>query len=143
MKLGPWNKQGMPMYAHDVSYTAEFVCSWGRQRWVVHLPDWDGTVAQVLVDGNPAGLIGWPPYELDITDYVSPGRHEITVVVTGSLKNLLGPHHARPRGAAWPGNFESAPRQQPPGKDYDVFEYGLFEPFQVIESSGIRRYYTR
>ena len=143
MTLGPWNKQGMPMYAHDVAYTARFECSEGGQRCIVHLPDWDGTVAQVLVDGVPAGLIGWPPYELDITEQVSPGPHEISVVVTGSLKNLLGPHHARPRGAAWPNNFESAPKRQPAGKEYDVFEYGLFEPFQVMETSGTRRYYTR
>lgn len=141
LELGPWKKQGMPMYAHDVSYTATFECS--GERCIVHLPDWDGTVAQVLVDGKPAGLMGWPPYELDITDQVSAGRHEITVVVTGSLKNVLGPHHARPRGAAWPNNFESAPRQQPAGKDYDVFAYGLFEPFQVIEATGVQRYYTR
>ena len=142
-KLGPWNKQGLPMYAHDVAYTATFACSGGQQRCIVHLPEWNGTVAQVLVDGKPAGLIGWPPYELDITEHVSQGRHEISVKVTGSLKNLLGPHHARPRGAAWPNNFESAPREQPSGKDYDVFEYGLFAPFRVMETSGERRYYTR
>lgn len=35
----------------------------------------------------------WEPYEADITAYLQPGVNEIVLVLTGSCRNLLGPHH--------------------------------------------------
>jgi hypothetical protein len=99
----------------------------------VRLNEWKGTVAAVKVNGEQAGIIGWPPYELDVTGNIGSGSNEITVEVYGSLKNLLGPHHDNPR--SWrvsPGEFGDGPENQPPGIDYDIIGYGLMEDFELV-----------
>ncbi|MBE7558991.1 hypothetical protein HS125_08605 [bacterium] len=71
---------------------------------------------------------------MDISEQVKPGDNEVSVLVYGSLKNLLGPHHAgKVRGSAWPNMFQRAPESgQPPGSAYDVLAYGLMEDFNLL-----------
>jgi hypothetical protein len=61
----------------------------------------------------------------------------VEVVVIGTLKNTLGPHHAGTGvGSAWPGMFHQGPAQgPPPGNAYHTLSYGLFEPF-VLKRVG-------
>jgi hypothetical protein len=89
----------------------------------------------VTVNGKSAGYIETPPYDLDVTSLLKAGRNEIEVVVIGTLKNPLGPHHAGPGlGSAWPGMFHQAPDRGPPaGASYATVGYGLFEPFVLEE----------
>jgi hypothetical protein len=90
----------------------------------------------VSVNGAPAGYIEAPPYERDITPHLKTGTNTIEVVVIGTLKNTLGPHHAGPGlGSAWPGMFHQAPdKGPPPGAAYATVDYGLFEPFVLLEA---------
>ncbi|VAX19915.1 hypothetical protein MNBD_IGNAVI01-1523, partial [hydrothermal vent metagenome] len=137
IKLGSWKEQGLPFYSEAVSYSKTYEIETKNKRFVVKLTDWYGSVAEVKVNGKSAGVIAWEPYELDITDQIKKGRNEITVVISGTLKNLLGPHHiGRVRGTAWPASFESAQKNMPPGNDYDFVDYGLFKDFVLIESDG-------
>ncbi|MCA9414281.1 MAG: hypothetical protein KC944_23920, partial [Candidatus Omnitrophica bacterium] len=95
----------------------------------LRLTDWNGTLATVSVSGNQVGVLGLPPYEIEMTG-LKKGRNEIDIDVYGSLKNLYGPHHGNPElGAAWPSGFLKAPKQgPPPGTEYSVIDYGLFAP---------------
>ena len=78
-------------------------------------------------------IIGWQPFELDISGFIKSGENEITVTVYGTLKNLLGPHHfGAVHGRAWPDMFQQGPENQPPGDEYDYIGYGLFEDFSVV-----------
>ena len=81
-----------------------------------------------------AGFIPFPPYELDITDFLAPGKNLIEVIVYGTLKNTLGPHHNNPQlGRAWPSAFQrGAVGGYPPGSEYSVVSYGLLEDFKMI-----------
>jgi hypothetical protein len=126
-----WNAQGCPFYAAGVAYTETFQVAEPAGRYVVTLPAWLGSVARINVNGKPAGRIAWQPWECDVTDRIKPGANKIEVVVIGTLKNTLGPHHAGPqRGAAWPPMFQRGPATgPPPGRDYDTIGYGLFAPF--------------
>ncbi len=102
-------------------------------RTAVQLGKWNGTVAEVRVNGKSAGVIGWQPYEMEITRLMKPGQNTVEVVVTGSLKNLFGPHHGKiNRGLTGPQSFRSAPAHQPGGAGYDLESYGLLEPFRVV-----------
>jgi hypothetical protein len=135
LKLGPWNEQGYPLYGHHVGYTQTFrvdPATGGRYRVV--LPAWYGSVARVVVNGQTAGHIWHQPWYADVTDAIRPGDNEITVIVCGTLRNTLGPHHGnRPLGLCWPAMFDAAPQQgPPPGNTYSSVSYGLFEPF-VLE----------
>ncbi|MHC4433259.1 MAG: glycosyl hydrolase [Planctomycetota bacterium] len=134
--LGEWNKQGHPFYAADVVYSQNFVVSAPAGRYVVQLPDWYGSVAEVLINGRSAGFIAYQPWEVDVTDVIVPGLNRISVVVTGTLKNMLGPHHAGTGlGAAWPNMFHRGPESgPPPGDKYHTVGYGLFEPFVLKQT---------
>lgn len=134
---GGWNAQGCPFYAGRVAYTARFEKPAGNDKVFVQLGRWNGSLAEVCVDGQSAGIIYRPPYRCDISQLVKDGSNEVTVIVTGTLKNTLGPHHAGAlRGSAWPHAFTQGPVEgPPPGSAYDTIAYGLFEPFQVVRQT--------
>jgi len=132
LEIGSWKEQGLPMYGQGVRYVKEVQWDVRPKKVSVKLGKWSGTVAAASVNGRPAGVIGYDPFELDISKYVVAGKNNIEITVIGSLKNLLGPHHRHPgRGIASPWHWRDV-RNYPPGKDYDVFDYGLMEDFQLI-----------
>ena len=49
--------------------------------------------ARVILNKKSLPARGWRPYEFEIGDLLSPGRNEVQVELTGSCRNLLGPHH--------------------------------------------------
>ena len=131
--LGPWKAQGLALYGHDVGYTQHVTIEQPKGRYVVEVPSWYGSVAKVFVNGELAGHIVSRPWECDVTARIKPGDNVIEVVVIGTLKNTLGPHHGNPPlGIASPGSFRNAPEVGPPSGDaYSTIAYGLFEPFVV------------
>ena len=134
-RLG-WNQQGYPFYAAGVAYRQRFDLGPLAGRYRVALPNWYGSVAKVLVNGQPAGYVTAPPWECEVTG-LKPGPNEIEVVVIGTLKNTLGPHHNGPGlGSAWPAMFQhGAPGGQPPGQNYHTVAYGLFAPFELKQTT--------
>ena len=136
MDIGPWKDQNAPHYSQAVAYTKTFEAE-TDQAYKVKLNEWNGTMVRVKVNGEQEGIIGWPPYELDITQWIEEGENEVTIEVVGSLKNLLGPHHGDIReGLVSPWSFFYAPEHQPAGSSYDLHDYGLFEDFEVVRFQG-------
>jgi hypothetical protein len=136
LKLGKWNEQGLPLYSAAVGYRQRFELPQPSGRYVVRLPAWYGSVAEVFVNGRSAGYIGFAPWQCDVTEHVVAGGNTIEVRVIGTLKNTLGPHHAGTlAGVARPIQFHTAPQTgPPPGKEYDTIGYGLFEPFALEQT---------
>jgi hypothetical protein len=135
--LGSWKAQGMPFYADGVSYEKEFrILPSGKngELYFVRLGKFSGSVAKILVNGTSAGYVAFFPLELEITDKLKQGQNRISVVVYGTLKNTLGPHHNNPTlGTAWPSHFQrGAEGGYPPGSKYSLVDYGLLEDFSVI-----------
>jgi hypothetical protein len=126
-----WDSQGQPFYSAGVRYREEFDVNKTAGQYAVALTAWRGSVARVEVNGESAGYIDAPPYECDVTRRLKRGANTIDVIVIGTLKNTLGPHHGNPPlGAAWPGSFHQAPASGPPsGREYSTVPYGLFQPF--------------
>ena len=131
--LGNWRDSGMPFYSESVSYIKKVsIEKHTLEHLMVELPAWEGSVADIIVNKEHAGLIAWPPHRIDIMDWTKEGENEIEVKVFGSLKNLLGPHHNNPsKGFVTPWSFFYAPEHQPPGLEYDLNSYGLLEDFQL------------
>jgi hypothetical protein len=135
--LGSWKAQGMPFYADRVSYENEFPITFSGdngERFFVRLGRFAGSVAEVLVNGRSAGFIAFDPLELEITDKLTQGPNRVSIVVYGTLKNTLGPHHNNPTlGTAWPSHFRrGAEGGYPPGSEYSLLDYGLFEDFSLV-----------
>lgn len=139
MRLGAWNEQGLSLYGGAVAYRTEFDAGDSPGRVRVRLPRWYGSVARVLINGEPAGHIAYAPWECDLAGKVRNGRNTLEIVVIGTLKNTLGPHHNNQAlGLAGPGSWDNAPAQgPPPGAGYSTVAYGLWEPpiLERIESS--------
>ncbi|MCC6234060.1 MAG: hypothetical protein IT580_15555 [Verrucomicrobiales bacterium] len=128
-----WDRQGNPFYGDRVAYRQEFTLRRREGTYVVRLPKWEGSVARVDVNGAEAGWITAPPWECDVTDRLKRGDNRVEVIVYGTLRNPLGPHHNGPAlGSAWPGMFQKAPvGGLPPGEAYSTVGYGLFAPFEL------------
>ena len=130
--FGSWKSMGMPFYPGEVVYTRNISAVTGMKAKVV-LTNWNGTCAKISVNGNQAGILGWPPYEKDISAYLKEGENRISVTVTGSLKNLIGPFHfVKTKGLVTPWSFKYAPEVQPGGDEYDMVDYGLFSGFKIM-----------
>ncbi len=134
LALGPWNTQGAPLYGDAVSYTMKFNMPALAKHYRVSLPKWYGSVASVKVNGQEAGHIYRQPWECDVTKSITSGENTVEVLVYGTLKNTLGPHHENPPlGIASPDMFRKGPETgPPPGADYSTIGYGLFEPFALL-----------
>jgi hypothetical protein len=133
MKIGAWKDQGLPFYFGEAAY--ERTAGWkpGRGRAKVRLGRWGGTVAEVKVNGAAAGIVFQQPYEIDVTRLMKPGPNRVEAIVTGSLKNLFGPHHGKiNRGIVTPWDHRRGPEKQPPGAAYDLDAYGLLGGFAVV-----------
>jgi len=134
LQTGPWNEQGCPLYGHGVTYTQRFDVSEASGRYFVSLPDWYGSVANVRVNGKPAGRIYSRPWACDVTEFIERGANTVEVTVIGTLRNTLGPHHGNQRlGFAGPGSWNQAPETGPPsGAGYETVGYGLFRAFELL-----------
>ena len=129
---GSWKTQGLPFYSWGVTYSEEFNIENPDGKWEVALGKWDGTMAEVSVNGQHAPVIAFPPYYSDITGLIKPGINKIEVNVIGSLKNLLGPHHNNPKpGFVSPWTWRNV-KVYPSGKEYQIQDYGLFEEFNLL-----------
>ena len=130
---GSWKTQGLPFYSWGVTYSKEFNIENAEGKWEVGMGNWNGTIAEVYVNGQPATVIAFPPYHTDVTGLIKPGINKIDVKVIGSLKNLLGPHHNNPKpGFVSPWIWRNV-KSYPAGSDYQMLDYGLMEDFVLFQ----------
>ena len=133
-KLGSWKSMGYPFYSQKVSYSEDFVVTKSNAQFKVKLNKWKGIIAEVIVNQKRAGIIAYPPYDLNIGQYLIDGKNKITVKVVGSLKNTFGYFYKNNR--RWingPGDWDTAPTQIPRFDQYFLMDYGLEEPFSLIQ----------
>jgi hypothetical protein len=133
--LGSWREAGLPFYSQKVAYSQNFsISKTNGTSFRVKLKKWNGSVSEVLVNGQPAGIIAWQPNELDVTTLLKEGENEITVKVTGSLKNTFGFFFQKNDGWIFgPHSWNYAPEKAPAGAEYFMMDYGLMEPFELVK----------
>lgn len=133
MELGSWKSQGWPFYPHEMLYTQTFTIPLTPEPFYeVQLGKWDGTVAEVIVNGKSAGIIGFKPYTLDVSKWIQPGNNQVEIKVIGSNKNIFGPfHNTSSIGFVTP-NLYKGITKWPSGDRYLQLDYGLYEPFRLV-----------
>ena len=134
-ELGSWRNAGLPFYSQEVAYSQNFSVNKSEGRaYRLRLNSWNGTVSEVWVNGKAAGVIAWQPHELDLSSLLKEGDNEIVVKIFGSLKNTFGYfYHNNDNWIHGPHSWNSAPGKIPPASDYYLMDYGLFEPFELLE----------
>jgi hypothetical protein len=130
--IGSWKTQGLPFYSWGVTYSKDFNIDNADGNWEVALGKWNGTMAEISVNGQHATIIAIPPYQSNISGLIKPGINTIEVKVIGSLKNLLGPHHNNQKpGFVSPWSWRYV-KGYPAGKEYQMLDYGLYEDFILL-----------
>ena len=134
-ELGSWSEAGLPFYSQKVAYSQNFnVSKTAYTFYKVRMNNWNGSVSEVWVNGKPAGVISWQPNELDVTSWLIDGENEVVVKVTGSLKNTFGFfYNSNDNWIFGPHSWNEAPEKIPPASEYFLMDYGLFEPFELVE----------
>ena len=108
LRVGDWVRQGLPFYSGSVSYRQTIKPKLSKsQRLVVEVPEYRGAAVRVLVNGKEAGIIGWEPNEVDITECLTGGTDELSIEVLGHRRNSHGPLHNSEKWPRWtgPGEF--------------------------------------
>ncbi len=99
LKIGDWTKQGLSFYSGSVSYRTTIKSDIPNdRRLILRLPSFEGTAVRVWVGGKLAGIIAWPPNEIDITDYLADSSTDIAIEVFSHRANSHGPLHLNQRG---------------------------------------------
>ncbi len=132
-ELGSWKEQGQPFYSWDMSYSKNYKIEDTPAQHTLKLNKWNGTLAEVFVNDEKAGIIAYQPYEFNLSPYIKKGDNKIEVRVVGSLRNLMGPHYSKDKGINGPWHWNGV-HKQAPGSEYNVLDYGLMEDFSVYSS---------
>jgi len=145
---GDLTPQGLPFFAGTVvvSQSIELSKAFLRRgrRIFIETDRPDAIVTGVSVNGTPAGKLIWAPFALDVTDLLRVGTNHIEIELTGSCRNLLGPHH-HANGelyAVSPGSFERS-RAAAAGQDDGWRDRYCFVKFGLTTAPRLRAYAER
>jgi len=133
LQMGSWKEQGLPLYGHEVVYEKNFTVADEKKKYKLVTGKWYGTVALLKINDRQVAVLTGNETSVDITAFVKKGDNKAALVVTGSLKNTLGPHYNKPAPglvSPWHWRYVYKPVA---GKDYDLYDYGLMEDFSILQ----------
>jgi hypothetical protein len=95
-----WTDQGFPFYSGRGVYrtTVEVPAELADRRLLLEVPMRDD-VLEAEVNGRPAGVRLWDPYQVEVTGMLRPGPNEVALRVANTPANLLNAT-PRPSGLA-------------------------------------------
>lgn len=134
LRVGDWGRQGLPFYSGSVCYCRKIATKLTPgERLFVQVPSYAGTAARVLVDGQTAGVIAWPPNEVEITSYLANSDSAITlgIEVIGHRRNSHGPFHLDNKQPIITGPNQYAAEGQWV-HDIQLVPCGLMQPPQLV-----------
>lgn len=82
---------GRWFYAGNAEYEFSFEKEAGKT--FLRMEKYAGAAAAVLVNGKKAGLVFLPDDMMELTPYLGEGKNTVRIILLGTLRNLLGPHH--------------------------------------------------
>lgn len=95
VSAGDLTRQGFPFFAGSIHLNQTLDIDMENIRsakWSFLIVP-DAIVSKLLINGTKVQTFMWEPYETDITPYLRSGCNDIELILTGSCRNLLGPHH--------------------------------------------------
>jgi len=94
VRTGDFVSQGFPFYSGSVVISKEFrIDEIPEGRAYVSIEGMEAIVAEVHLNGKGAGKVAWHPYSIEVTGLLKEGINLLEITLTGSCRNLLGPHH--------------------------------------------------
>lgn len=105
---GELTKAGYPFYSGTVRLSKSFKLK-SASKVFLQLEEMNGCLCRVYINHKEAGVLHCPPYKIDISNLVTSGENTLTLELTNTLRNLLGPYH-RPFGEwgqVWGGSYNN------------------------------------
>lgn len=127
--FGDVTRQGLPYYTGNVDYELRVTAD---GPFEVRVPRYRGALCEVLLDGEPAGLIAFSPYRLTVGTEELRGEHRVTVRLYGNRQNGFAQLHHLP-GV----RFYQSPTSWRSDGDLWGYEYEL-KPLGLLRSPEIR-----
>ncbi len=124
LELGDWTARGMPFYHNAVRCRFPFDLPEPTTSLRVTLPEWQGSVIALRLDGEECGVVYPHDRFADVRGEFAAGPHELALDVVGNMRNLMGPHHAE--GLPGPWTWIQCPDHMPPGSEYRRWPSGLY-----------------
>ncbi len=94
VSVGSLEEQGYPFFAGSITLNKKInLSAQEAKKAVIDFEKLPSIITDICVNGNSAGKIMWKPYRIGISKLLNEGENEITVTLTSSLRNLLGPFH--------------------------------------------------
>lgn len=92
---GNLTNAGYPFFAGAFALTNHFKFAKKEEktRYKLQFSEFESILLTVTLNGTTYPTLFCNPWEIDITDALKEGDNEIEIVLTNSLRNLMGPYH--------------------------------------------------
>jgi alpha-L-rhamnosidase len=85
---------GLPFFAGTIDLEQTLVLTGNpSEQAVIEMPRPNAIVAQVIVNNHECPPLWQAPFRTLVGPYLQKGKNDLTIRLTGSLRNLMGPHH--------------------------------------------------
>ncbi|MCS7180069.1 MAG: glycosyl hydrolase, partial [bacterium] len=136
------NTQGYPFYIGSIKGIKEIeVEKRYKKKIFLRFEEFKGIVAKIKINDNEVGIIYLPPYEIEITEFLSERKNIFEIEIFSSLRYLLGPHHLKEHNPEWVGPFSFIDlgkkwfKNKDRTTDYSTLPFG-FGKVYLIEKNG-------
>ncbi|KWX76393.1 hypothetical protein AMQ84_15425 [Paenibacillus riograndensis] len=95
VQTGDLTRQGFPFFSGSLRLRQTLVLDAAQAsaaHWFFQAPP-DAIVTKLFINGAEVRSFLWEPYDADISSFLHSGSNVIELELTGSCRNLLGPHH--------------------------------------------------
>ncbi|WP_020429621.1 glycosyl hydrolase [Paenibacillus riograndensis] len=95
VQTGDLTRQGFPFFSGSLRLRQTLELDAARAsgaQWFFQSPP-DAIVTKLFINGAEVRSFLWEPYDADISSFLHSGSNVIELELTGSCRNLLGPHH--------------------------------------------------
>lgn len=137
LAIGDWVGQGLPFYSGSVIYrTGLRVPESMNGPFFIQIPSYNGVAARVMVNGQEAGIIAWPPNEVEITSLLRQGENSLAIEILGHRRNSHGPLHHAQKWPVWTGPAEFVSKGDMWREEYQLVPCGLTDPPRLFSRAG-------
>ncbi len=82
-----WGGTGYPYLVGTGKYETNFEVPDGSEQVLLNFENLSGS-AEIAINGNEVASLLWPPYRVDVSDYIDSKRNKLTVTVKNSLSAI-------------------------------------------------------
>ncbi len=131
---GDWGGLGFASYTGAMSYETDYEHKMpaGASTVFIRIPSWSGALVKLWVNGRLAGNIAWPPYILEITDFLKTGINRISIELIGTRRNLLGPLHLSQKYPGWTGPAQFVSSGEAWSEEQVLLPSGLLDNPEIL-----------